>query len=66
MVEDDEEQMKEELKEAFRIYDKEVPKTLILGKQKITKNGFLSGVGGAVFGTSFSNITLRFRDPKNT
>ena len=26
MVEDDEEQMKEELKEAFRIYDKEVAK----------------------------------------
>ena len=26
MVEDDEEQMKEELKEAFRIYDKEVTK----------------------------------------
>ena len=26
MVEDDEEQMKEELKEAFRIYDKEVSK----------------------------------------
>ena len=28
MVEDDEEQMKEELKEAFRIYDKEVTKAL--------------------------------------
>ena len=26
MIEDDEEQMKEELKEAFRIYDKEVEK----------------------------------------
>ena len=34
MVEDDEEQMKEELKEAFRIYDKEGPKTLILGETK--------------------------------
>ena len=30
MVEDDEEQMKEELKEAFRIYDKEVAKTFVV------------------------------------
>ena len=34
MVEDDEEQMKEELKEAFRIYDKEVPKKHYWGRQK--------------------------------
>merc|ERR1712038_1265191 len=31
MVEDDEEQMKEELKEAFRIYDKEVSKNIYHG-----------------------------------
>ena len=30
MVEDDKEQMKEELKEAFRIYDKEVEPNLIV------------------------------------
>ena len=46
MVEDDEEQMKEELKEAFRIYDKEVPKTLILGETKNHKEWFLVRGGG--------------------
>ena len=58
MIEDDEEQMKEELKEAFRIYDKEV-KTLktedkpnttdafirILGNRRILTHTFFQGQG---------------------
>ena len=42
MIEDDEEQMKEELKEAFRIYDKEVntPKT-----KPNTKDAFICILG---------------------
>ena len=42
MIEDDEEQMKEELKEAFRIYDKEV-KCQKMEKENI--NPFFQGQG---------------------
>ena len=42
MVEDDEEQMKEELKEAFRIYDKEVGWFIRGRGQKLTEQMFQS------------------------
>ena len=70
MVEDDEEQMKEELKEAFRIYDKEVAKTFVVDDGRliwrISTDMDRDGGKDYLKLLTLSNTILRFRDPMNS
>ena len=70
MVEDDEEQMKEELKEAFRIYDKEVAKTFVADDGRliwrISTDMDRDGGKDYLKLLTLSNTILRFRDPMNS